>query len=75
MPKRYEWHHASAQMVISQPAGGLIYILERARKRSRKLVASAMPEHDGVDIRIPYRTVPLDIRRAAQAHFNPDRGR
>jgi hypothetical protein len=52
---------------ISEPCRGVIYILEPARRGSRKLNASAMPAivtHDMTaleagDRPIPYRSVPL----------------
>ena len=64
---------------ISQPHRGVIYILEPARRGSRKLNASAMPEivtsamapAEAVDRPIPYRSVPLAIRRAARKFFAP----
>jgi hypothetical protein len=62
---------------ISEPRRGVIYILEPARRGSPRLNASAMPAivtHDMTareagDHRIPYRSVPLAIRRAAKAFF------
>jgi hypothetical protein len=62
---------------ISKPCRGVIYILEPARRGSRKLNASAMPAivtHDMTareagDRPISYRSVPLGIRRAAKAFF------
>lgn len=62
---------------ISEPQGGTIYILEPARRGSRKLNASAMPAivtadmtaREAADHPVPYRSVPLAIRRAAKAFF------
>ena len=43
------------------------FILEPSRRGARKLNASAMSAHGpGADFQIPYRTVPLYIRRAAK---------
>jgi len=50
---------------ISDPHGGLIYVAERSRKGSQKFLWSAMPEHDGADVRIEAGTVPRGIRRQA----------
>jgi hypothetical protein len=49
----------------SQPHNGRIYIAERSRKGARNLLWSVMPEHDGTDVRIGPREVPLAIRRQA----------
>jgi len=62
---------------ISEPCRGFIYILEPARRGSRKLTASAMPAivtrdmtaREAGDRPISYRSVPLAIRRAAKALF------
>jgi hypothetical protein len=64
---------------ISEPHQSVIYVLEPARRGSRKLNASAMPEiitaatspREAVDRPIPYRSVPLSIRRAARKFFAP----
>jgi hypothetical protein len=58
----------TVQTYISEPHKGTIYVLELARKGSKKLVASAMPEAQPVgDKLIPLRRVPLFIRKAARA--------
>jgi hypothetical protein len=69
-------HHASerdsheSRTYISAPHKGTIYVLELARPGSRKLLASAMPEAPTApDYPIPYRSVPLQIRRAAKAEL------
>jgi hypothetical protein len=62
---------------ISEPYRGAIYILEPARRGSRKLNASAMPAivtrdmtaREAGDRPIPYLCVPVAIRRAAKAFF------
>jgi hypothetical protein len=62
---------------ISPPHQGVIYILEPTRRGASKLNASAMPEivtpamspQDAVDRPIPYRSVPLAIRRMARKFF------
>jgi hypothetical protein len=64
---------------VSRPHRGVIYILEPARRGSRKLNASAMPEivtpamppGEAADRPIPYRSVPLAIRRASRKFFAP----
>lgn len=55
---------------ISTPHKGVIYIIERARKGSSKLIASAMPANQPVgDEVIPIRRVPFTIRRAAKRYL------
>jgi hypothetical protein len=64
---------------VSEPHQGVIYILEPTRRGARKLSASAMPESvtptmppgEAADRPIPYRSVPLAIRRAARKFFAP----
>ena len=65
---------------IFEPNRGTIYILEPARRGSRKLTASAMPAvvtpdmtaREADDHPVPYRSVPLAIRRAAKAFLITD---
>jgi hypothetical protein len=46
------------------------YIFERSRKGSSKLLSSVMPaDLPVVDSFVPFRNVPLYIRRAARAAF------
>ena len=55
-------------------------MLEPARRGSRELKTSAMPEivtpgmtgREATDQRVPYRSVSLAIRRAARKLFSPD---
>lgn len=56
--------------------GAVVFIVERARAGSRKLVASAMPVDivpgnpaASVDQLLPWGRVPLKVRRAARRHF------
>ena len=57
----------------------MIYVLEPARRGAGKLNASVMPAiitpamspREAVDQPIPYRSVPLTIRRAARKFFSP----
>jgi hypothetical protein len=56
------------QTYISKPHNGVIYIIERARKGSSKLVASSMPEHGPTpDYQLPLRRVPLTLRKEARS--------
>ena len=55
---------------ISAPHKGTIYVLELAKKGCSKLVASAMPaDRPEPDYPVPYRKVPLAIRREAKAQL------
>lgn len=54
---------------MSTPYRGRIYIAERSRKGLRGLLWSMMLEHDGVDMPIDAREVPLIIRRQAYRHL------
>ena len=65
---------------ISRPHRGIIYVLEPARRGSRKLKASAMPAIvtpgmtgcEATDQPVPYRSVPLAIRPEARKFFALD---
>lgn len=53
--------------LVTDLRSGQTYVLEPSRRGSRKLNCSVMPAHIRVgDRRIPYRAVPLYIRRAAR---------
>ena len=57
-------------LMITNIATRTTFIFERARKGSRKLNAYSMPADLPVlDSRIPWRSVPLHIRREARATF------
>ena len=49
---------------ISHPYAGRIFVAERSRKGSRKLLWSVMLEHHGADVRCLPNDVPRTIRRA-----------
>jgi hypothetical protein len=62
---------------MSRPHRGVIYVLEPARRGSRKLNASAMPAiitpgmtGPATDQPVPYRSVPVAIRREARKFFS-----
>jgi hypothetical protein len=58
---------------ISKPVDGHIYIAERSRKGSRRLLWSAMPVAPiAGNVRIEARDVPHIIRRAAYRLFERD---
>jgi len=50
---------------ISRPTEGQIFVAERSRKGSVKLLWSVMPGLGGADIRIDAAEVPYHIRRQA----------
>jgi len=53
-------------LYISQPLGGRIFVAERSRKGSTKLLWSVMPQGSfATDVRIEARAVPYHIRRQA----------
>jgi hypothetical protein len=54
---------------ISAPIDGRIYVAERSRKGSSKLLWSVMPAHDGPDVRIEAGNVPYRIRRQGYRHL------
>jgi hypothetical protein len=57
-------------LFISAPFNAQIFIAERSRKGSRKLLWSIMPEAPvAADVRIEACAVPLAIRRQAYRHL------
>jgi hypothetical protein len=56
---------------ISAPSDGLLFVIERASRRSQRLVASVMPESlpYGDSLLPSLRYVPPAIRREARAHL------
>jgi hypothetical protein len=61
---------------ISEPHDGVIFIAERSRRGSRKLLWSSMPVvRITADVRIEAREVPNRIRRKAYRLFEGDRNR
>jgi hypothetical protein len=61
-------------MFISEPHEGQIYIAERSRRGSKKLIWSVMPVAPvAADVRIEPRAVPAPVRRQAYKLFEGDR--
>lgn len=60
-------------MFISKPIDGMVYLAERSRKGSKKLMWSVMPvEPIAADVRIDAGEVPRLIRRKAYHLFEKD---
>lgn len=61
-------------MFISEPHAGHIFIAERSRRGSKKLLWSVMPVAPvAADVRIEPRAVPAPLRRRAYKLFEADR--